>query len=162
MLLFENKNPLLFFEFDAQFENDIARTIRQQYSDFLKKFEKEDDWENYLDLFPYAGLADHVKKHEIYPYANGWVKDIKKFYSFETIVYKSANDKNKYLKLNEEDILRMRLDDIFAWSDDIGKKWQVAVDNKTPMYLFSESLKTKEPYIISFAIRLTKEKPKGK
>jgi len=38
----------------------------------------------------------------------------------------------------------------------------VAVDNKTPMYLFSESLKTKEPYIINFAIRLTKEKPKGK
>ncbi|CAK5079152.1 unnamed protein product [Meloidogyne enterolobii] len=83
----------------------------------------------------------------------------KKFYSLETIVYKSANDKNKYLKLKEEDI---GLDDMLCWSDDLREKWQVAVDNKTPMYLFSESLKTKEPYIINFAICLTKEKPKGK
>nr|CAD2122786.1 unnamed protein product [Meloidogyne enterolobii] len=82
----------------------------------------------------------------------------KKFYSLETIVYKSANDKNKYLKLKEEDI---GLDDMLCWSDDLREKWQVAVDNKTPMYLFSESLKSKEQYIINFAICLTKEKPKG-
>ena len=43
----------------------------------------------------------------------------KKFYSFETIVYKSVNDKNKYLKLNEEDI---GLDDGFELSSQLRKQ----------------------------------------
>ncbi|CAK5036003.1 unnamed protein product [Meloidogyne enterolobii] len=78
----------------------------------------------------------------------------KKFYSFETIVYKSVNDKNKYLKLNEEDI---GLAGGFELSKELEGKWQVAVDNKTPMYCFSEIYKSKEPYIVNFAICLTEK-----
>nr|CAD2122783.1 unnamed protein product [Meloidogyne enterolobii] len=78
----------------------------------------------------------------------------KKFYSFETIVYKSVNDKNKYLKLNEEDI---GLADGFELSKELEKKWQLAINNKTPMYCYSESIKSKEPYIINFAICLTEK-----
>ncbi|CAK5079153.1 unnamed protein product [Meloidogyne enterolobii] len=83
----------------------------------------------------------------------------KKFYSFETIVYKSVNDKNKYLKLNEEDI---GLAGGFELSKELEGKWQHAIDNKTSMYYFSESLKSKEPYIINFAICVTVKKPKRK
>nr|CAD2168247.1 unnamed protein product [Meloidogyne enterolobii] len=121
--------------------------------------------EVHLDIFKYLNFEQVSSIQQ----TNGYFRSLidkykltlakKKFYSLETIVYKSANDKNKYLKLKEEEI---GLDDMLCWSDDLREKWQVAVDNKTPMYLFSESLKTKEPYIINFAIRLTKEKPKGK
>nr|CAD2122780.1 unnamed protein product [Meloidogyne enterolobii] len=58
MLLFENKNPLLFIGFSVAFEEDLVRVVLQQFVNFLKKFDKLKGGKKYLDLWPYARLAD--------------------------------------------------------------------------------------------------------
>uniref|UniRef100_A0A1I8BJ53 F-box domain-containing protein n=1 Tax=Meloidogyne hapla TaxID=6305 RepID=A0A1I8BJ53_MELHA len=80
----------------------------------------------------------------------------KEFYYFETIVYKSVNDKRKYLQLNEDVEQEFGFGD-FQLNSQLEEKWQLAVDKKTPMYCYAESIKSEEPYIINFAICLTKK-----
>ncbi|CAK5079151.1 unnamed protein product [Meloidogyne enterolobii] len=119
--------------------------------------------EVHLDIFKYLNFNQISSIQQTNSYFRSLIDKYigilakKKFYSFETIVYKSVNDKNKYLKLKEEDI---GLADGFELSKELEGKWQVAIDNKTPMYLYSEIYKSKEPYIVNFAIRLNDNSPK--
>ena len=81
--------------------------------------------EVHLDIFKYLNFDQVFSIQQTNSYFRSLIDKYKltlakkKFYSLETIVYKSANDKNKYLKLNEEDI---GLDDVFELSKELEGK----------------------------------------
>ncbi|KAL7074920.1 hypothetical protein ACQ4LE_005680 [Meloidogyne hapla] len=81
----------------------------------------------------------------------------KTFFSLDVVPLYSTEDLKDALKLNEEVKPEFGFVD-FPLSAQLEKKWQVAIAEKTPMFIYSETIKWMEEMLVTFGIVITTKK----